>query len=416
MTTMARARSWMAVGGAALLLGAAGCGSDDGGGGTTGGESAGSGGTTTGVDEETKTITVGGWSTASGPNAGFINTTLAVRALFDMHNANGGINGWKIDYLSPDAGGDPARALQEVKNQINGDKIFAIVWGPGSPENQQVVPFVSQTGVPYVPPGESGDPYVGETYENIFPSIPPYSSQAIFLAQYAIEELGAKRIALAYEDDAVGQPVHERFKPAVEALGAEVVAEVPFQAADTDLTAVGQKLASSDPDVVVQWGVGQPLVKAKQAAMADGLDVPWLSTYFNADPAIVELDPDVMEGVYFNYYLEPFFSDDPAVKEYEKAMKEYQPDGVVGGLSLNGWAGASIFVEALKEITADGAVPTREALIEELNSWGERKVGVLPGVFYSEGQHRGGSQSYVLQYKGGDFEVVAGPDPLPEVE
>jgi branched-chain amino acid transport system substrate-binding protein len=333
-----------------------------------------------------------------------------------MENAKGGVNGWKIEYMSPDAGGDPARALQEVRTQISNDQVFAIVWGPGSPENQQVVPYVSKTDVPYVPPGESGDAYVGKSYENVFPSIPPYSAQAIFLGQYAIDELGAKKIALAYEDDAVGKPVHDRFKAAIEAHGGEVVAEVPFAAADTDLTAVGQKLAAAKPDAVVQWGVGQPLVKAKQAAMADGLDVPWLSTYFNADPGVVSLNEKVTDGIYFNYYLEPFFSDDESVQAFKDAMAEHEPDGNAGGLALNGWAGASIFVEALRAITEGGKAPTREALIEELNGWGEREVGVLPGVNYTAEEHRGGSQSYVLQYKDGEFKVIDGPRPLPEVK
>jgi ABC-type branched-subunit amino acid transport system substrate-binding protein len=405
----------MVAGLAAAALVAAGCG-----GGGSGSDSAtgSSGGSKAdpGVDTSSKTITVGGWQIASGPNAGFVATTNAVKALFSQENAKGGVNGWKIKYMAPDDGGDPARALQEVKNQITGNQVFALVWGPGSPENQQVVPYVAQTDVPYVPPGESGDPYVGKSYKNIFPSIPPYSSQAVFLAQYAIKSLHAKNIALAYEDDAVGQPVQKRFKAAVEAMGGKVVAEVPFAASDTDLTAAGQKVASSKPDVVVSWGTGQPTIKAKQAAMNAGLNVPWMTSYFNADPGVVGLDKKVAEGLYFNYYLQPFFSDAPSVKEFQAAMAKYQSKTTAGGLALNGWAGAQIFVEALREITAGGKTPTRAALIDALNNFGEKEIGVLPGVNYTQNSHRGGSQSYVLQWKNGAFKVVTGPSPLPELQ
>ena len=230
-----------------------------------------------GVDVAKKTITVGGWEIASGPNAAFVYTTNAVKALFSTYNAAGGVNGWKINYIAPDTGGDPTQSLQEVQNQIEGKKVFAIVWGPGSPPNQQVVPYVAQTGVPYVPPGESGDPYVGKSYANVFPVIPPYSSMAIYMADWAIKHLHAKKIALAYENDAVGQPVEAKFKKYIEShyKGVKVVAAVSYLATDTDLSAVGQALANAKPDVVVDWGTAGATVKSKAAAMADGLNVPW---------------------------------------------------------------------------------------------------------------------------------------------
>jgi branched-chain amino acid transport system substrate-binding protein len=368
-----------------------------------------------GVDTATKTITVGGWEIASGPNAGFVATTNAVKALFSMWNAKGGVNGWKIKYLAPDDGGNPTRALQIVKSQVEGKQVFALVWGPGSPENQEVVPFVAQqTSLPYMPPGESGDPYIGKAYTNIFPTIPPYSAQAIFMAQYAIQHLGAKKIALAYEDDAVGQPVQQRFKDAVTKLGAQVVAEESYQATDVDLSAVGQKLAAAKPDVVINWGTAGPTVKAKAAAMGDGLNVPWFNPYFLADPAVVALNKSAMEGTYYDYYLDPFYSNTPDVKQFKDAMAKYEKGTDAGGLALNGWAGAAVFVAALQDITAGGKTPTQSALLDTLNHFGTQKVGVLPSVHYSPTSHTGGNEGYIIQYKNGAFSTVAGPSPLPQ--
>ena len=83
-----------------------------------------------GVDTGSKTVTVGGWQIATGPNASFVATTNAVKALFSYWNARGGVNGWKINYIAPETGGDPARSLQEIRNQIEGNQVFAIVWVP----------------------------------------------------------------------------------------------------------------------------------------------------------------------------------------------------------------------------------------------------------------------------------------------
>jgi len=369
-----------------------------------------------GVNVADKTITVGGWQIATGPNAGFVATTNAVKAMFQMWNARGGVNGWKIEYIAPETGGDPTRSLQEIRNQIEGNKILAVVWGPGSPANRQVVPYIVQSGVPYVPPGEAGDAYADTFYKNIFPTIPPYSAQAIYMANWAVKNLKAKRITLVYEDDAVGQPVQQRFKKYVERnKGVKVVAEIPYQVTDTDLTAVGRKIADSKPDVVVNWGTARPSVQSKAAAMANGLNVPWFMPYFLADPSVVRLNPSVMEGVYFQYYLRPFFSNDPYAKVFRAAMLKYQPGTVPGGLAMNGWAGAAVFVEALKLATANGRVPTRANLMAALNTFRNKKIGVVPSVFYSPTQHRGVSSSYLVRFKNRRFTTVALASPLPDI-
>jgi branched-chain amino acid transport system substrate-binding protein len=396
------------VGALLMALAIAGCGSSSTGG--TGGQAD------PGINIKAKTITLGGWETASGPDASFKTVTDAVNAYFQMANAKDMLHGWKIRYLKPDDGGDPARALQIVRNQVETNQIFAMTYSPGTTENLQVVPYIRTTGVPYVAPGQAGDTYVGVFYKNIFPYSASYAQQAAYLAQYAIQKLGDKRIALVYENDGIGQPVQQRFKSMVTALGGQVVAEVPFATTDTDMTPVGQKLAAARPDVVVQWGVGGGIIQQKEAATASGLNVPWLTAAFNADPAIVKLDPSVMEGVYFCNWLRPIQSGGPDIKDFQAAMAKYAPGSEAGDLALNGWAGAGIMVEALEELTANGHTPTRAGLIAELNSWGERQVGVVPGVDYTPTVHSPSGKAWMEQDKGGKFVVLSGPSSMPPLE
>lgn len=371
-----------------------------------------------GVDVASKTITVGGWQIASGPNASFVATTNAVKALFALYNSKGGVNGWKINYVTPDDGGDPTRALQAVRNQVEGNQIFAVVWGPGSPENAQVLPYLAQTGVPYVPPGNSGDQYIGQNYKNIYPFIPPYSAMALYMADYAIKHLHAKKIALAYENDAVGQPVHDKFEPYITAhyKGVKVVSQVSYLASDTDLTAVGRTIAASKPDVVIDWGTAGATVKSKAATMANGVNVPWFAPYFLADPSVIKLDLNATDGIYFNYYLRPFYSADKYAVEYRAAMKQFQPGTAAGGLALNGWAGGAVFVQALKQITTKGKVPTRDALFAALNSFKNKQIGVIPGITYSANAKIGVSSSYLIRFKNRRFSTVAFPTALPVVK
>ena len=395
---------------ASPVLITAGCGSD-------GAASAGAGGdrVAVGVDSGAKTINVGGWSVRSGPYTSVIDGYYGAQAAFDRANATGGVNGWKINYDAPDSAQDPTRSLQIVRNQIAGKDTFVIGSANGSRPNQVVVPFVQGQRVPYISPLMAGDSLAGEYNRYIFPIIPAYASLAAASAQYAVNELGAKKIALVYEDDAVGQPVHAKFKAAVEASGGSVPVELPFGVEDTDFTPVAQKLAEAKPDAVVFYGVPTGLVKAKQAAMSSGLDVPWFGCWFAADPNTIKLDPEVMDGVYFDYFMEPVWSDSAANTEFLDGMKEYQPKGTPNANSQSGWSSALVLLEALKAITAGGKAPTHEALISELESWGERPVGVLPSVSYSRTAHLGVDAAYILQYKDGEWKTMAGPVKLPTV-
>ena len=167
---------------------------------------------------------------------------------------------------------------------------------------------------------------------------------------------------------------------------------------------------------MIDWGTAGPTVKSKAAAMADGLNVPWFAPYFLVDPGVIKLDPTTMDGTYFDYYARPFYPNNPYVVAFRNAMKKYQPNTVAGGLALNGWAGAAVFIEALKEITAGGKVPSRAALISALDTFNNKKIGVLPGVSYSATAKSGASSAYLIRYKSGSFNTVGQPQTLPVVK
>jgi branched-chain amino acid transport system substrate-binding protein len=380
-----------------------------------GGEESGGGGTAAtapGVDTSTKTVTLGGWRLASGAFASQNQTSQAVEACLKAANDAGGVNGWKFEYIANDTGGDPTRALQEVKNLVDAQKIFAILWGPGTPSNNAVLPYVEQSGIPYHP-GMSGDPFVGKTYKNIFPTIPPYSYQAMYMAQYAVEKMGAKKVALLYQNDDVGQSVHAAMNAYVTSLGATLVADVPHAGTDTDYTPMAQKISGTQPDAVIAWGYPTALIKTKAATQGLGLDVPWFGAYFNATDSLIKLDPKAAEGLYFNYYLTPFFADTPATNAFKAAMTKYFPDVPPSGLPLNGYAACEVFVEAFKEMTKDGGTPSWESYISTLNGFNTKQVGVVPGVTYTAEQHTGPGKSYMIQWKGGTWTQVADATDMP---
>jgi ABC-type branched-subunit amino acid transport system substrate-binding protein len=259
----------------------------------------------------------------------------------------------------------------------------------------------------------SGDPFVAKTYANVFPTIPPYSYQAMYMAQYAVQKLNAKKIALLYQNDDVGQAVHQAMANYVKSIGAELVADVPHAGTDTDYTPMAQKIAAAKPDAVVAWGYPTALIKGKASTMAMGVNVPWFGAYFNATDSLIKLDPAAAEGLYFNYYLTPFFADTPDTNAFKAAMKRYFPDVAPSGLPLNGYAACQVFLEAFKEMTNNGGAVSWERYIATLNSFATRQVGVVPGLTYTKDKHTGPGKSFMIQWKDGKWNQLGDASAMP---
>jgi branched-chain amino acid transport system substrate-binding protein len=75
----------------------------------------------------------------------------------------------------------------------------------------------------------------------------------------------------------------------------------------------------------------------------------------------------------------PYSGTLPLTREFIKAMKEYAPNEPVNFMSLEGYAGAKIAVEALRRA---GPAPTRRKVIDALKSMGEYDLGGV-SVSYS---------------------------------
>ena len=64
-----------------------------------------------GIDEANKTVTVGAFTPITGPVPFYAIVTHAADAYFRRLNENGGIDGWKVNYVAMDDGYDPARSV-----------------------------------------------------------------------------------------------------------------------------------------------------------------------------------------------------------------------------------------------------------------------------------------------------------------
>ena len=366
-----------------------------------------------GIDSANKVVTVGGFTPITGPVPFYAILTHAAEAYFKNRNENGGIRGWKVNYVTFDDGYEPARSVAVTKRLVEDTKIFALSAAVGTATNVAVIPYAKEVGLSMIGPIGGASAFFAEP--NIFPLLPDYGWSAASNAEYALNDLKLKKIALLWENDELGRSAKRGFDLYMADRKIEPVESIPFEVKTTDFTPHIRRLANSGADGVILFGSNANLAAALKAADRQGVKATWFAPFFTADPSTVKLAGELLNGVYFSSWLLPVSGDDAQVKAYRDLIKKYYPNDPVGVFGLNGWSNAALFAVGFEKLLDSGKPLTRENLIAALNSLTNADVGGARKVSFKPGDHRGTRQEAIIRAKDGGFELVRDFKPYPAV-
>ena len=366
-----------------------------------------------GVDMAAETVTVGGFTPVTGPVPFYAILTHAADAYFKSVNARGGINGWKINYVTLDDGYDPARSVAAVKRLVEEDHIFALVAAVGTATNVAVIPYAKENGLAMIGPIGGASAFFSEP--NIFPLLPDYGWSAASNAEFAVNDLKLQKIALLWENDELGRSAKRGFDLYMEANKITPAESVPFEVKTTDFTPHLRRVANSGAEAAILFGSNANLAAALKSADRQGVKLTWFAPFFTADPATYKLTGDLLDGVYFSSWLLPVDSAEPEVQAYRDAIAKYYPNDPVGVFGLNGWSNAALFGSMFGALVDSGKPITRANLIAAGNALTNASVGGARKVTFTGADHRGTRQEAILQAKGNAFTTVRGFKPYPAV-
>src|SRR5260221_4538062 len=93
-------------------------------------------------------IKIGNIMPYSGPASsyGVIGKTEA--AFFNMINAEGGINGRKINFISYDDAYSPPKAIEQARQLVEGDEVPLLFQSLGTPSNSAIMKYMNAKRVP----------------------------------------------------------------------------------------------------------------------------------------------------------------------------------------------------------------------------------------------------------------------------
>ena len=327
------------------------------------------------------------------------------QAYFDYVNAHGGVNGRKLKLMVMDDAYDPSRTLANVKKLVLSNNVFALLGVLGTDNNLAVLPFITQQKVPLIFPLSGSTQLIRPLRKYIFTYQVSYTVEGKILTDYAVKKLGAKSIAVFYQNDDFGKEGLNAITAQAKADGAQIVAADSYQITDLNMTAQVQDAIQANADAVILFAVPPSAALYLSFARVAGLKARLLSTSVAADPTILKTLPSG-KSLYFDAWLPDPQAKTPQMATYRSILAKYAPTMNVMDPSIEGgMAAAQVLVEGLKRA---GRNLTRDGLAKAMEGIHNWNGGIAPNVTYGPAKHDGPEGAYMAQQNNGSL-IPLGP-------
>jgi branched-chain amino acid transport system substrate-binding protein len=332
-------------------------------------------------------ITIGSSGPLTGEAAAAAGVLRGADAYFKYVNARGGVYGRKISFKYLDDAYDPSRTVQNVRELIQQDNVFALFSVVGTNGNLAIRDFTNAAGVPQVY-SAAGATTFGRDYAK-YPwtigYLPPYAEEGQLYARQILATQGKKaKIAVLYQSDDYGKDLLTGFRKGLGARKQQIVQTVGYDPTTSDVQSQVAQLKASGANTFAIFAFGKFAIQAFVYANKLG----WKPQIYVNDVAsassIMKLDPQgTAEGsisvLWGKDPATPKFAKDPGVALAGKIIKKYVPGGNPSdGFLVAGMAEAFTFVDALKQA---GKNLTRKGLMTAVTHLNEANNPFLvPGV------------------------------------
>jgi len=337
-------------------------------------------------------IKIGNTNPYSGPASAYGQIGKTIAAYFDKVNAEGGINGRKINFISLDDGYSPPKTKEQYRKLVESEKVLAMFQSLGTPTNSAVHAYMNREKVPqlFVATGATkwGDP---EHFPWTMGWQPNYQTEGRIYAAYIKKNLPDAKIAILYQNDDYGKDYVKGMKDGLGSLAAKmIVAEESYETTEPTIDSQIIKLKSSGADVF--FNVTTPKFAAQ--AIRKVAELGWKPTHFlnnvsNSvgsvmNPAGAENGIGVISTFYTKDPTDPQWKDDAAYKTWSAFMDKYYPDGdKKSSFTVYGYSAAQTMVQALTQCGDD---LTRANLMKQAASIKDLELGMLlPGIKINTG-------------------------------
>jgi branched-chain amino acid transport system substrate-binding protein len=332
-------------------------------------------------------IKIGNIMPYSGPASAYGVIGKTEQAYFNKINAEGGINGRKINFISYDDGYSPPKAVEQARKLVESDEVLLIFNSLGTPSNTAIQKYMNAKKVPqlFVATGATkwNDP---KDFPWTMGWQPSYQSEGRIYAKYLLKEKPNAKIGVLYQNDDYGKDYLKGLKDGLGAKAASmIIAEESYETAEPTIDSHIVTLKAKGADVFVS--ITTPKFAAQSIKKVAELQWKPMFILNNVgasvgsvlQPAGFENSQDIISAAYLKDPTDPQWKTDAGMKNFDTFLAKYFPEGNRNDGSLVvGYSVAQTLVQVLKSC---GDNLTRENVMKQAASIKNLQLEMaLPGV------------------------------------
>src|SRR6201747_1081448 len=223
-------------------------------------------------------IKIGNITPYRGPASAYGVIGKTEEAYFKKVNAEGGINGRKVSFVSYDDGYSPPKTVEQARKLVESDEVLLIFNPLGTPPNSAIQKYMNSKKVPqlFVATGATkwNDP---KEFPWTMGWQPNYQSETRIYARYLLKNKPDAKIAVLYQNDDYGKDYLKGLKDGLGAKAATmIVAEESFETSEPTIDSHIVKLKSTNADVFID--IATPKFAAQ--AIKKVAEVGWKPMHF----------------------------------------------------------------------------------------------------------------------------------------
>jgi branched-chain amino acid transport system substrate-binding protein len=331
-------------------------------------------------------IRIGNIMPYSGPASAYAAIGKTEEAYFAKVNAEGGINGRKVKFISYDDGYSPPKTVEQARKLVESDGVLLIFGSLGTSTNGAIRKYMNEKKVPqlFVASGASkwNDP---RQYPWTMGWQPSYASEARIYAKYIMKEKPDAKIGVLYQNDDFGKDYLKGLKDGLGTKASMIVLEDGYDTSEPAIDEHVVKLKASGADVFISITTPKFAAQAiKKAAEINWHPVHIISNVSASvggvlEPAGLEISQGILSASYTKDGSDPQWNADDGMKKLYNFLAQYDPKankldaGVVFG-----YAAAQTMVKVL-EMCGDDL--TRENVMRQAASLKDFEPDtLLPGI------------------------------------
>jgi len=358
-------------------------------------------------------IKIGNIMPYSGPASAYGVIGKTEEAYMRKINAEGGINGRKINFVSYDDNYSPPKTVEQARKLVESDEVLLIFNSLGTPPNSAIQKYMNTKKVPqlFVATGATkwNDP---KEFPWTMGWQPNYQSESQIYAKYILKNHPNAKIAVLYQNDDYGKDYLKGLKDGLGAKAASmIIVEESYEVTQPTIDSNIVKLKSLNADVF--FNVTTPKFAAQ--AIKKMNEIGWKPVHFLNNvsvsigsvikPAGFENAQDIISSAWLKDPTDAQWKDDAGMKAWNEFLDKYYPEANRADANvMYGYTVAQGLVHVLK---ACGDNLTRENVMKQAASLKDLELGgLLPGIKVntSPSDFAPISQLQLMKFKGETWE------------